>query len=122
MSSKSETRTGSQKVNINLTNAIGVPLKVIGTGIGIAAAGALAGYGGGALNEPPTQRIEQVQVADAETKAALKEILETIQDTREKVVGNTGKIEAVAETQKEIKRRVDKNEVDIERVERRGGE
>ncbi len=110
---------GDVNVSVAQSSALNMPIKLLayGAGIGAAAFGGNAGYD--AVKTQVPQRIETIQVADAETKNALKEILETIQSTREAVIVNTGKIEAIGATQKDIKIRVDKNETDIERVERK---
>lgn len=69
---------------------------------------------------PPTRRVENVQVADAETKAALKEILLNVRDTREKVIWIEGKVENIDERSRRNETGVQSNEDAIREMEKGG--
>lgn len=115
MASKQTQKTGN--VIVTVTNSM--PLKIIGGIAGIAALGYGGSYVQNATSAPPTQRVENVQVADAATTEKLDKILSVVQETQLKVTENKGKIDAIADNQKEMRKRIDKNEEDIEDLEKK---
>ena len=119
MANKNENTTGSQKTVVNIFSNISVPVKALAAVAGIAGVTLGTGYAKDQLSEPPIQRVENVQIADAETKNALSEILGAINEVKGVVIENKTKIKAIEDNQKRQQKRIDKNETDLEEIEDR---
>lgn len=117
MTSKNEAKSGG--IVINILSAISLPVKGLGLAAGVAGLGYGSSYVQNLNAAPPTQRVENVQVADKATTDKLDKILDIVQETAKEVGKNTSAIEAVGKTQDRMIKRIDKNEMDIERLERK---
>ena len=77
------------------------------------------GAGGGTLKEyvmPSTKLVKNIQVADAATSAKLDKILNVVIETREKVIENTTKIEAIEAKQDRAQVERDRNLDEINKI------